>query len=185
MARLSVFNFMTLNGFYKGVDDSIQWHRHGAEESAYAQVGANSGSILLFGRRTYEMMASFWPTPMAEQMQPEVAKGMNTSSKIVFSRTLKSAAWQNTRIVPTDPVAEIRRLKREQDQPLTILGSGSIVTLCAEHGLADEYQFMIDPVLIGNGTPVARSLSRTVDLVLTSTRAFSSGVVLLTYIPAA
>ncbi|MBP9211393.1 MAG: dihydrofolate reductase [Bacteroidetes bacterium] len=183
MAKLSVFNFMTLNGFYKGADDGIQWHRHGAEESDYAKQGANSGSTLLFGRRTYEMMASFWPTPMAAQMQPEMAKGMNASPKIVFSRTLQHAAWQNTRIVATDPAGEIQRLKKE-GKNMTILGSGSIVTLCAEHGLVDEYKFMIDPVLIGNGTPVARTLSRTVDLVLISTRAFSSGVVLLTYAPA-
>jgi len=183
MGKLSVFNFMTLNGFYKGADDGIQWHRHGAEESDYAKEGANSRSTLLFGRKTYEMMASFWPTPMAEQMQPETAKGMNASSKIVFSRTLKHAAWQNTRIVAADPIAEIIRMKKEGTD-MTILGSGSIVTLCIEHGLVDEYTFMIDPVLIGNGTPVAQSLSRTVDLVLTSTRAFSSGVVLLTYVPA-
>ncbi len=183
MAKLSVFNFMTLNGFYKGADEGIHWHRHGAEESDYGKQGASSGSTLLFGRKTYEMMASFWPTPMAEQMQPEMAKGMNASPKIVFSRTLQHAAWQNTRIVATDPVAEIIRMKKEGTD-MTILGSGSIVTLCIEHGLVDEYKFMIDPVLIGNGTPVARTLSRTVDLVLISTRAFSSGVVHLTYAPA-
>jgi dihydrofolate reductase len=182
MATLSVFNFMTLNGFYKGADGGIQWHRHGAEESDYAKEGANSGSTLLFGRRTYEMMASFWPTPMAAQMQPEMANGMNASPKIVFSRTLKNASWQNTRIVATDPAAEIVRMKKE-GRDMTILGSGSIVTLCAEQGLVDEYKFMIDPVLIGNGTSVARSLTRTVDLVLTSTRTFTSGVVLLTYVP--
>lgn len=183
MGKLSVFNFITLNGCYQGPNGDISWHRHGAEESDFAKEGANSHSTLLLGRRTYEMMAMYWPSPMALQQSPDVARGMNASPKVLFSRTLKSASWQNTRIVSADPAAEIKRMKKEGTN-MTILGSGSIVTLCAEHGLVDEYQFMVDPVLIGNGTPVAQSLSRTVNLVLTSTRAFNSGVVLLTYVPA-
>jgi dihydrofolate reductase len=183
MATLSVFNFITLNGCYQGPNGDISWHRHGAEENDYAKEGANSRSTLLFGRKTYEMMAMYWPTPMARQQAPDVAHGMNASSKVVFSRTLTNAAWENTRIVRSDPAEEIRRLKKESTGSLTILGSGSIVTLCAEHGLVDEYQIMVDPVLIGNGTPLAHTLSKTVGLTLTSSRAFKSGVVLLTYTP--
>lgn len=183
MGKLSVFNFITLNGCTQGPGGDISWHRHGAEESDYAKEGANSKSTLLFGRKTYEMMAMYWPSPMAMQQSPDVALGMNASPKVLFSRTMKNAEWQNTRIVVADPAAEIRRMKKEGTN-MTILGSGSIVTLCAEHGLIDEYKIMVDPVLIGGGTPLAGALSRTVGLTLTSTRAFSSGVVLLTYVPA-
>lgn len=180
MAKLSVFNFITLNGYYQGPNGDITWHRHGAEESEYAKEGANSMNTLLFGRRTYEMMAMYWPSPMAMQQSPDIAQGMNASPKVLFSRSLKNAAWQNTRIVSADPAAEIIRMKKEGTN-MTILGSGSIVTLCAEQGLIDEYKLMVDPVLIGGGTPLAGTLSRTVGLTLISTRAFSSGVVLLTY----
>lgn len=183
MATLSVFNFMTLNGFTHDAQGGIAWHRHGEEEGAYASEGANSASILLFGRKTYDMMASFWPTPMAAQMQPEVAKGMNASSKIVFSRSMKKADWENTRLVSTDPAAEIKRLKREQEHPLTILGSGSIVTLCAENGLIDDYKLMIDPVLLGSGATLAAGITEKLDLELKEHRVFSSGVVLLRYRP--
>jgi dihydrofolate reductase len=183
MAQLTVFNFITLNGAYKGPGGDIQWHRHGDEEQQYAAEGANSPSTLLFGRKTYTMMASWWPTPMALQSMPDVARGMNASQKIVFSRTLKKASWENTKLIATDPVRAIRRMKKDQKGNLTILGSGSIVTLCAEHGLIDEYQIMVDPVLIGAGTPVAKTLTHTVDLTLTSHRVFKSGVVLLTYRP--
>ncbi len=183
MAQLTVFNFITVNGAYKGPGGDIQWHRHGAEEQEYAATGANSPSTLLFGRKTYQMMASWWPTPMALQSMPDVARGMNASQKIVFSRTLKKAAWENTRLIATDPVRAIKRMKKDGKDPLTILGSGSIVTLCAEHGLIDEYQIMVDPVLIGSGTPIAKALTHHVDLRLVSHRVFTSGVVLLRYQP--
>jgi dihydrofolate reductase len=184
MAKLSVFNFITLNGCFKGPRGEIQWHRHGKEEQEYAEEGANSESILLMGRKTYQMMATYWPTPMALRNAPDVARGMNASRKVVFSRKLKQASWENTRIVSSDPVRAIRRMKREEKEPLTILGSGSIVTLCTEHGLVDEFQFMVDPVLIGSGVAVAGKISHTIDLKLTSHRVFRSGIVLLCYAPA-
>lgn len=183
MAQLTVFNFITLNGAYKGRGGDIQWHTHGDEEQEYASRGANSQSTLLFGRKTYRMMASWWPTPMALQTMPDVARGMNASAKVVFSRILKRATWENTRIVATDPVRAIRRMKKDEKGSLTILGSGSIVALCAEHGLIDDYRIMVDPVLIGSGTQIARSLTHTVALELTSHRVFRSGVVLLCYKP--
>ena len=68
----------------------------------------------MFGRVTYEMMAGFWPTPMAAQMMPEVAAGMNRSLKYVFSRSLKSADWANTTVLDGDPAQEIARLKQRR-----------------------------------------------------------------------
>lgn len=183
MGKLSVFNFTTLNGNYTASDGGIGWHKHGQEEGEYSKEGVSSGSILLFGRRTYEMMAGFWPTPMAEQSMPEVAAGMNNSQKIVFSRTMRTAEWKNTKIIKENIVDEIARLKEREQRDLTILGSGTIVTLCAEHGLIDEYQIMIDPVLLGGGAQLCSGLRRTIDLKLTSTRTFQSGVVLLCYQP--
>lgn len=183
MAQLTVFNFITLNGAFKGPGGDIQWHKHGPEEQEYAAEGANSPSTLLFGRKTYTMMASWWPTPMALQTMPDVARGMNMSRKVVFSRTLKKTSWENTKLIATDPVRAIRRMKEDQEGHLTILGSGSIVTLCAEHGLIDDYTIMVDPVLIGSGTPIAKTLTHNVELTLTSHRVFTSGVILLHYKP--
>jgi dihydrofolate reductase len=128
-------------------------------------------------------MASYWPTPMAAQNDPVVAEGMNRSRKIVFSRTMKRADWNNTVIIRENVVEEITRLKRKEENDITILGSGSIVSLCAEHGLIDEYQIMIDPVLNGGGGQFCGSIGRQLDLTLTSSRIFKSGVVLLSYHP--
>lgn len=184
MGKLLVFNFITLNGFYKGANEDISWHRHsveGSEESEYGNEGASSGSILLFGRITYDMMASFWPTDMAKEMNPVMAKGMNESEKILFSRTAKTANWSNTKIINSDIGEAVKKLKEESNKQLTILGSGSIVTQLAEKNLIDEFQFMIDPVALGKGTPVFNHISHKLDLQLIDSRIFKSGTVLLTY----
>jgi dihydrofolate reductase len=128
------------------------------------------------------MMAGYWPTPMAAQNDPSVAEGMNNSEKIVFSRTLKKTEWNNTRIISVNLIEEVRKLKKN-GKDMTILGSGSIVTLFAEHDLIDEYQIMVDPVAIGSGTPIFNNITNKLHLKLTGTRSFKSGVVLLSYEP--
>jgi dihydrofolate reductase len=184
MRKLFVFNFITLNGFYKGTGEDISWHRHSAEEGEFAsQRMGHDGAVLLFGRKTYEMMAGYWPTQEANQNAPEVAEGMNKAEKIVFSDTLRKADWKNTKVVGGNIVTEVRNLRKTPGKDLTILGSGSIVSLFAQNGLIDEYQIMVDPVAFGNGTSIFGGMDRKLDLKLVSTRAFRSGVVLLTYQP--
>src|SRR6267378_4424042 len=176
MGKLGAYNFVTLNGYIKGPNEDISWHKHGAEESEYAAEGANSGSMLLFGRVTYEMMASYWPTPDAMKNMPVVAAGMNNSDKIVFSRTLKKAEWNNTRLVKDNMVEEIKKLKLS-GKDMTLLGSGSIITQLAEHGLIDEYLIMVDPIALGDGTPIFKGLKHPLYLKLTKTKTFKSGVI--------
>lgn len=183
MRKVSMHNFLTLNGFYKGKDGDISWHRHGGEEEEYSKEAMQSQSTLLFGRITYEMMASFWPTEQAIATMPEVAAGMNNTQKIVVSRTLEKANWENTTVLKGDLIEEIKRLKQQSGNDITILGSGSIVTQLADAGLIDNYQFMIDPVAIGQGVPAFNGLKDKLDLKLTDSRIFKSGVVLLTYEP--
>jgi dihydrofolate reductase len=183
--KLSVFNFVTLNGYFEGPKGSVHWHRHGAEENEYASENLNGGGMLLFGRVTYEMMAGYWPTPIAIQNDPVVAAGMNSADKVVFSRTLKKTEWNNTRLISDNIAEAIRALKQTPGKDMTILGSGSIVAQFAEHNLIDEYQIMVDPVVIADGTPIFKGIARKLELKLTGTRTFKSGVVLLCYRPLA
>jgi dihydrofolate reductase len=183
MRTLSVFNFLTLNGFYKGPEEDISWHHHSAEGNDYAAEGIGSGAILVFGRVTYEMMAGYWPTADALRNNRVVAEGMNNSEKIVFSRTLKKVSWNNTKLVKGNIVEEMKKLKQAPGKDMVLLGSGSILTQFAEHGLIDEYQIMVDPVAIGKGTPIFSNISHKLDLRLTKTRTFKSGTVLLCYQP--
>jgi dihydrofolate reductase len=181
MRTLSAFNFITLNGFISGINDDINWHKHGEEENQYASESLKSGNVLLFGRRTYEMMAGYWPTPKAMQNDPSVAGGMNNAEKIVFSKTLKTAGWKNTKIIAGNIVEEVRKLKQMAGNNMTLLGSGSIVTLFAGHGLIDEFEIMIDPIAIGSGISIFKGIKQPLDLRLTNVRTFKSGVVLLSY----
>lgn len=183
MGKLSVFNFTTLNGFYKGPNEDISWHEHGGEESEYAAEGANSESTLLLGRITYQMMVAYWPTALAYQNMPDVAKGMNNSEKIVFSRTLKEVKWKNTRLIKNNIVEAVKKLKETSETSMTILGSGSIITQFAEANLIDEYQIMVDPVAIGKGTPMFKNMRDKLSLKLENVRTFKSGVLLLLYKP--
>jgi dihydrofolate reductase len=184
MRRLTVFNLMTLDGYIAGQGGDISWHNVDEEFQELANAASNSGNTLLFGRVTYELMAGFWPTPEAIRTDPIVAAGMNKSEKIVFSRTLQKADWNNTRLVKDDMLVEVRRLKQGAGKDLTVLGSGSIVAQLAEEGLIDEYQVLLNPVAIGQGKTMFEGLKHRLDLKLVRTRAFGNGNVQLTYVPA-
>ncbi len=181
MRKLLVFNFTTLNGYFEGPDGDLGWHSHGEEEGKYAAESVGAGGVLLFGRITFEHMASFWPTPQAKQQMPAVAEGMNKAEKIVFSRTLKKTDWENTRIINRDLVSSVRELKQSPGNDMCILGSGSIITQLSDARLIDVYQLMIDPVALGAGTPMFKGMKNKLDLKLMSTRTFKSGVILLSY----
>jgi len=183
MRKLSVFEFTSLNGFFKGHGDDISWHRHGEEEGKYSEEVLKAGNTLLFGRVTYEMMAGYWPTPMAAEHNPVVAVGMNKADKIVFSKTLKKVGWNNTKLIKENIVDEIRKMKALPGADMTILGSGTIATLFADAGLLDEIQIMVDPIVIANGTPLFHTIKKPMDLKLTGTRTFKSGTVILIYRP--
>jgi len=183
MGRLTTYNFISLDGYYKSLREDISWHKHGGEEADFSAESLQAGNVLLFGRATYQMMESFWPTPMAAQAFPLVAEGMNKAEKIVFSNTLKKADWSNTKIVSGDIIKAIKKMKKVPGKDMTLLGSGSVLTQLAEHDLVDEYQFMIDPIVIGKGTSIFKNLKQHLELQLIDSKKFQSGVVLLTYQP--
>jgi dihydrofolate reductase len=182
MGTLSMFNFVSLDGYFKGPGGDTSW-AHEAPENEHAAAMLAQGGALVFGRITYEMMASFWPTPAAAQMAPKVAEGMNAAEKIVVSRTLQKADWHNTRILAGDLGGQMRELKRTSDKHLTILGSGSLVTQLAALGLIDRYEIQLHPIVLGDGTPIFKGLPARLRLELAEAKTLKNGTVLLTYRP--
>ncbi len=187
MQRVVVFENLSLDGYYVDSLGEMSWAKDDNDEefNAYSSDNAKGGGTLLFGRVTYELMASFWPTPQARQFLPVVAERMNNGPKIVFSRTLGEATWNNTTLVKGDPVAEVRRLKNETGNGIVILGSGSIVAQLAPHGLIDFYQFVLNPIALGGGRTLFDGLKDRLNLKLTSSRIFRNGKVVLSYEPKA
>ena len=185
MRRLSVFNSVSVDGYYRSVDGDLSWSHNGADDPefrAFIAGNARGGGALVFGRKTYELMASFWPTPAAAAQMPIVAKQMNELPKLVFSRTLTAAAWQNTTVVGGELVAEMQRLKREGEGDLTILGSGSLVAQLAQAGLVDEFQLLVVPMVLGGGHTMFEGCPKQ-PLVATTTRSFGNGNVYTVYEP--
>jgi dihydrofolate reductase len=186
MRKLAVFNHVTLDGYFVDRNGDMSWAHNAAENAeynAFVASNASGGGMLLFGRITYELMASYWPTPRATADMPIVAGGMNKLPKVVFSRTLDKASWNNTRLVKGDMVAEIRKMKDEPGEDMVILGSGSIVSQLAQQGLIDEYQMVVNPVVLGKGRTMFDGVEEKLALKLTKTRAFGNGNVVLCYEP--
>jgi dihydrofolate reductase len=189
MQKLIVFNHVTLDGYFVDANGSMNWARadkEDAEWSAFVAENANSGEgALLFGRVTYELMIRYWPTPMAIQHDRVVAERMNSLSKVVFSRTLSEATWNNTKLVKGDLATEVGRMKQEPGDGMTIIGSGTIVSQLAQKGLIDEYQLIVNPVVLGKGRTMFEGAKEKLSLKLTKSRTFGNGNVYLCYQPVA
>ena len=179
-----VFNQVSLDGYFTDVDGDMSWaHKQDAEWNAFVAENARSGGELLFGRITYELMKSYWPTPAAAKAVPVVAERMNNLPKIVFSKTLDKAPWNNTKLVRGDLAAEIRKMKNEPGEQMVIMGSGTIVSQLTAEGLIDEYQIVVNPIVLGEGRTMFEGIKRKLNLKRTKTRSFGNGNVLLCYEP--
>jgi len=182
MRKIHAFENVTLDGFFTDDHNDMSWaHKQDEEFREFTSSNARGDAELLFGRVTYEMMASFWPTPEAATRLPEVSAAMNRMRKYVFSRSLDEVAWQNTTLVKGDPAAEAARLKRESGPDLVVMGSGSIVSQLTQARLIDEYQIVLNPLVLGRGRTLFATVEDRLALRLTQTRTFKNGNVVLWY----
>ena len=185
MRKLMVFNSMSLDGFIADSNGDMSWaHQQDEEWNSFAAGNASGEGVLVFGRKTYDMMAGYWQTPMAAQNSPVVAKRMNELHKIVFSRTMEKASWPNTTLLKGELTEGVERLKQQTGPDLVILGSASIVAQLSDARLIDEYQIALSPILLGGGKSMFPILRERSALKLASARSFQNGNVFLTYHPA-
>lgn len=180
MRRLRVFESISVDGYFTDAQGDMNWARAGSDDAEFAgwvSGNASGGGALLLGRKTYQMMEAYWPTPMAAQQMPSVAKGMNAAQKYVASRTLQPG-WNNSRLLQGELVKAVAALKASDGPGVTLLGSGSVAAQLGEAGLVDEYQFVIIPVALGGGRTV---FAKPRQLRLLDQRAFRCGNVVVTY----
>jgi dihydrofolate reductase len=181
MARLIMWNLMTLDGFVEGPNRDISWHSDvwGEElEKLSIEQGKSAGG-LMFGRVTYELMANHWPNE-----KDEVADFMNALPKYVFSRTLKTSGWNNTQMFGADVRDAVTKLKRENTGNILLFGSADLAASLMAHRLIDEFRIALNPILLGGGTPLFKP-GDGMKLKLLDSRTLSTGVVILRYEPAA
>lgn len=191
MSKIGVFIHVTLDGFFAGPNDEIDWFKvikKDAEWEKHTYKESQSGNTLLFGATTYRMMKGFWPTPAGIQSDPDMAKAVNESPKIVVSNTLKSVEdesnWKNVRILHDLDYNTITKLKEESSSSgtITILGSGSIIQQLADMDFIDEYELVVVPIILGDGKYLFKDVKMT-EMNLIEARSFKNGLVSLRYRP--
>jgi dihydrofolate reductase len=184
VGRLVAFTNLTLDGYFSGPNGDLSWAKRNSdpEYDAFIADNAKSDGTLLLGRITYDMMASYWPTPQAARNDPVLAKRMNLLPKVVFSRTLTRPSWSNTTVRKSDLPGEVRKLK-QSGTDVAILGSGSIVAQLTKENLIDEYQIVMNPLVLGEGKTLFDGIVSPLGLSLTKTRSFGNGNVFLCYQP--
>lgn len=183
MRKLFSFNMVTLDGFFEVPNQDISWHQVDAEFNEFAITQLGEVDTLLFGRVTYQGMAGYWPTPDAIKDDPIVADLMNRVPKLVFSRTLEEAEWNNTRLIKDHIAEEILKLKQQPGKDLALFGSANLMSALMQLDLIDEHRIIVNPMILGSGNPLFKRTKDKLNLKLIKTRTFGNGNVLLCYRP--
>ncbi len=183
MSRLFAFNMVTLDGYFEGPGHDISWHNVDEEFNAYAIAQLHDIGTLVFGRVTYELMASYWSTAAAKTDDAVVAELMNSLPKIVVSKRLAEVSWTNSRLIQGRLEDEFSKLKRRSEKDLAVFGSANLLKSLMQMDLVDEHRLMVNPIVLGTGTHLFQRGEGKLSLRLLRTRAFKNGNVLLSYEP--
>jgi dihydrofolate reductase len=184
MRKVILFMMVSLDGFFEGPPNhELDWHNVDAEFNKLAINQLNEMDLLLFGRVTYQLMASYWPTQSAKQDDPNVADKMNNLPKIVVSKTLDNAEWNNSRVVKENIAEEISKLKQQPGKDIAIFGSSNLAVSLIRMNLIDEVRVIVNPVVLGSGRRLFEGIDEKLNLKLLRIQRFSSGNVLLCYQP--
>lgn len=195
MRRIIVFDHVSADGYFTTTGGSLDWvvPEEALDKSAEERLGG--ADAMLFGRKTYEMFASFWPNVVKDSgTAPDphtpgrrsaalhaMGVWINDTPKIVYSRTLNEVTWKSSRVVREFDPAEVAEMKQHPGKDIMVFGSGSIVSLLTEHGLVDDYRFVVSPTLLGSGRSLIGGVPNQTKLTLVEATPYPSGVVVLHY----
>ena len=177
MRKIIVSNLVSLDGFYEGPNQEIDWFLVDEEFFSYARELLRTVDTLLFGAKTYKVMEAYWPSAAPD----EIADKMNNLPKIVFSKTLEKVDWNNSRLIRNNIQEEVAKLKAQPGKDMVIFGSASLASSLLQLGLIDEYRIILQPLLIGKGRRLFDDIESKIRLKLDRTKLLASGVVVLYY----
>jgi len=189
MRRIVTFEHVSSDGYFATPDGKLEWVVSDDAVGEKAMKANPELDLVVYGRKTYEMMGAFWPNVPADAgkhspMMKKMAEFLNTTQKLVFSKTMPDKpSWQPTRVVREFSPRVVEELKHQPGKDIIIFGSGTIVSQLTTHHLIDEYIFVVSPVLLGSGRKLIDD-AKTMKLQLEEAKAFESGVTLLRYVPA-
>jgi dihydrofolate reductase len=185
MGNLVLFMHTSLDGFVAGLNGEMDWIHVDEEIFDYAAKRTDAADTALYGRVTFEMMESYWPTA-ADQPNPtrhdiEHARWYNRVAKVVLSRTMRGRHLANTKIISDNVAEEISNIKKDTDKEIIIFGSPTAAHSLMAANLIDDFWLFVNPVLLGHGIPLFSGIGNKTQLELVTSKAFSSGVVCLRY----
>jgi dihydrofolate reductase len=184
MRKLILWNLVTLDGFFEGPKSwDLDWHNDvwGEELEEFSLEQLKAADMLLFGRVTYQGMAAYWPSAQGEQ--GEIAELMNGIAKVVFSRTLDKAEWNNTQVVKANAAQAVAQLKQRAGKDMLIFGSAELAAQLVHIGLIDEIRLGLSPLVLGGGNPLFKPSAHGLKMTLLEARPLRSGCVILRYQP--
>lgn len=185
MRKLIFFMHVSLDGFVAGPNGEMDWIK--VDEDLFDIVGeqTDQADIGLYGRITYEIMESYWPTagdkPNATRHDIQHATWYKNITKVIISKTLQNGYLSNTKIISSNIPSEIIQLKQTPGKNIILFGSSSAAHTLMENDLIDEYWIFVNPIILGQGKPLYKEIQKKIKLKLIATHAFSSGVVCLHY----
>lgn len=180
MRKVIAYEYMTLDGAIEA-PEKWQFPYLSDDVAEVIQAQILEADAILLGRVTYDIFAASWPSRTKNEFG--VADKLNSAPKLVVSTTLERAEWNNSTLIKGDVAKEIARLKQQPGGNIVIIGSAALVQSLMHHDLIDEYRLMVYPVVLGSGKRLFRGGGDTKPLRLVGVKAFTSGVLLLSYQP--
>jgi len=185
MRKLVLFMHMSLDGFAADANRQLNFLTYDKELQDWADELVKTVGSPVYGRTTYQLMESYWPTvlndPDEDQRSREHAQWVENVPKIVFSKTLSEASWNNTRLIKDNVAEEINKLKQQPGKDLVIFGSPGLSANLMNLGLIDEFKLTIHPIILGDGISVFTNNNTKSKLKLLDSKTLKSGVVTLHY----
>lgn len=178
---------ISLDGFVAGPNGEMDWIKHNEELFNYVGKRISEGDTALYGRVTYQMMESYWPTagdkPTATKHDIEHSKWYKNVHKVVLSKSIKGAGLTNTTIISDNLTARINEIKQQPGNDILIFGSPTATHSLIQQNLVDGYWLFVNPIVLGRGIPLFVDIKDKIKLkLLPTTRQFSIGVTELNYL---
>ena len=185
MRKVVLFVHVSLDGYAAGPNGELDWISYDDELQEYASEIESTVGSPLYGRVTYQLMESYWPTvltdPSSNEKDRAHAQWLENVTKIVFSTTLNDVSWNNSILIRDNIAGEITKLKKQLGKDLVIYGSPGFARTLMQLDLIDEYRLTVNPVILGKGIPLFTNTPDMRRLKLLKSRTFNSGVVALFY----
>jgi dihydrofolate reductase len=185
MRKVVLFMHLSLDGFAGGPNGELNFLTYDQELQQYADELVKTVGSPMYGRTTYQLMESYWPTVLAKPDAPahalEHARWVENVQKIVFSKTLNGVTWNNTLLIKDNIAEEVKKLKQQPGKDLVIFGSPGLAKTLMDLGLIDEYKLTVHPVILGSGISFFRNNTLRSTLRLLDLKTLKSGVVTLHY----